>query len=105
MLLTLPMVLPPTVVGYFLLLLFGAKRPLGIFFMLLEKTPDGERLRPEFIMLRSYSLCGGRIVGALITLLFPVSAAGSVAAICVLTLSQYLTVLVYRRTTALCAQA
>ena len=27
------MVLPPTVVGYFLLLLFGAKRPLGIFFM------------------------------------------------------------------------
>ena len=32
-LLTLPMVLPPTVVGYFLLLLFGAKRPLGIFFM------------------------------------------------------------------------
>ena len=31
--LTLPMVLPPTVVGYLLLLLFGAKRPLGIFFM------------------------------------------------------------------------
>ena len=31
--LTLPMVLPPTVVGYFLLLLFGAKRPLGIFFL------------------------------------------------------------------------
>ena len=31
--LTLPMVLPPTVVGYFLLLLFGAKRPVGIFFM------------------------------------------------------------------------
>ena len=30
--LTLPMVLPPTVVGYFLLLVFGAKRPLGIFF-------------------------------------------------------------------------
>ena len=29
--LTLPMVLPPTVVGYFLLLLFGVKRPLGIF--------------------------------------------------------------------------
>ena len=29
--LTLPMVLPPTVVGYFLLLLFGAKRPFGIF--------------------------------------------------------------------------
>ena len=28
--LTLPMVLPPTVCGYFLLLLFGAKRPLGI---------------------------------------------------------------------------
>lgn len=29
--LTLPMVLPPTVVGYFMLLVFGAKRPLGIF--------------------------------------------------------------------------
>ena len=31
--LTLPMVLPPTVCGYFLLLLFGAKRPLGRFLM------------------------------------------------------------------------
>ena len=30
--LTLPMVLPPTVVGYFLLLLLGAKRPLGLLF-------------------------------------------------------------------------
>ena len=30
--LTRPMVLPPTVVGYFLLLLLGAKRPLGLFF-------------------------------------------------------------------------
>ena len=29
--LTLPMVLPPTVCGYFLILLFGVKRPLGIF--------------------------------------------------------------------------
>lgn len=29
--LTLPMVLPPTVVGYFILLVFGAKRLLGIF--------------------------------------------------------------------------
>lgn len=29
--LTLPMVLPPTVVGHFILLVFGAKRPLGIF--------------------------------------------------------------------------
>lgn len=29
--LTLPMVLPPTVSGYFLLLLFGARRPLGQF--------------------------------------------------------------------------
>lgn len=28
--LTLPLVLPPTVVGYFLLLLFGSHRPLGI---------------------------------------------------------------------------
>ena len=27
--LTLPMVLPPTVCGYFLLLIFGVKRPLG----------------------------------------------------------------------------
>lgn len=30
-LLTLPLVLPPTVCGYFLLLLFGSRRPLGIF--------------------------------------------------------------------------
>ena len=29
--LTLPLVLPPTVVGYFLLLLLGNRRPLGIF--------------------------------------------------------------------------
>jgi len=29
--LTLPMVLPPTVCGYFLLVLFGTQRPLGIF--------------------------------------------------------------------------
>lgn len=29
--LTLPMVLPPTVCGYFLLMIFGVKRPLGIF--------------------------------------------------------------------------
>lgn len=29
--LTLPMVLPPTVCGYFLLLAFGVKRPLGMF--------------------------------------------------------------------------
>ncbi len=29
--LTLPLVLPPTVVGYFLLLLLGARRPLGVF--------------------------------------------------------------------------
>lgn len=31
--LTLPMVLPPTVCGYFLLLLFGMKRPLGMFLL------------------------------------------------------------------------
>ena len=31
--LTLPLVLPPTVCGYFLLLIFGVKRPLGIFLM------------------------------------------------------------------------
>ena len=29
--LTLPLVLPPTVCGYFLLVLFGTKRPLGMF--------------------------------------------------------------------------
>lgn len=29
--LTLPLVLPPTVCGYFLLLVFGTKRPLGMF--------------------------------------------------------------------------
>ena len=28
---TLPMVLPPTVAGFFLLLVFGAKRPVGMF--------------------------------------------------------------------------
>ncbi|MDD6888379.1 MAG: molybdate ABC transporter permease subunit [bacterium] len=33
--LTLPMVLPPTVVGYFLLLVFGVKRPIG---MLLDQV-------------------------------------------------------------------
>ena len=27
---TLPMVLPPTVCGYFLILLFGVRRPLGM---------------------------------------------------------------------------
>ncbi|HIT89586.1 MAG TPA: molybdate ABC transporter permease subunit [Candidatus Merdenecus merdavium] len=31
--LTLPMVLPPTVAGFFLLFIFGVKRPLGIFFL------------------------------------------------------------------------
>ena len=31
--LTLPMVLPPTVVGYFLLLLIGSRRPVGSFFL------------------------------------------------------------------------
>ena len=30
--LTLPMVLPPTVAGFFLLMIFGVKRPLGQFF-------------------------------------------------------------------------
>ena len=29
--LTLPMVLPPTVCGYFLILIFGVKRPIGMF--------------------------------------------------------------------------
>ena len=29
--LTLPLVLPPTVVGYFLLMVFGLKRPFGMF--------------------------------------------------------------------------
>ena len=32
-LLTLPLVLPPTVLGYLLLLLFGTRRPLGIFLL------------------------------------------------------------------------
>ena len=31
--LTLPMVLPPTVCGYFLLLIFGVKRPVGAFLL------------------------------------------------------------------------
>ena len=31
--LTLPMVLPPTVAGFFLLMIFGVKRPLGQLFM------------------------------------------------------------------------
>ncbi len=31
--LTLPMVLPPTVVGYFLLLIFGPKHPIGALFL------------------------------------------------------------------------
>jgi len=31
--LTLPLVLPPTVMGYLLLLLLGVKRPLGVFFL------------------------------------------------------------------------
>ena len=31
--LTLPLVLPPTVAGFFLLYLFGVKRPLGKFFL------------------------------------------------------------------------
>ena len=30
--LTLPMVLPPTVIGYFLLVIFSAQRPVGAFF-------------------------------------------------------------------------
>lgn len=32
-LLTLPLVLPPTVVGFFLLYIFGVKRPIGQFFL------------------------------------------------------------------------
>ena len=31
--LTLPLVLPPTVAGFFLLYLFGVKRPIGQFFI------------------------------------------------------------------------
>lgn len=31
--LTLPLVLPPTVVGYFLLLLLGTRRPMGMWFL------------------------------------------------------------------------
>ena len=32
-LMTLPLVLPPTVAGYFLLYIFGVKRPIGLFFL------------------------------------------------------------------------
>lgn len=38
-LLTLPLVLPPTVVGYFLLCLLGPRRPLGIWIAKLGWTP------------------------------------------------------------------
>lgn len=31
--LTLPLVLPPTVAGFFLLYIFGVKRPIGAFFI------------------------------------------------------------------------
>ena len=31
--LTLPLVLPPTVAGFFLLYIFGVKRPVGQFFL------------------------------------------------------------------------
>ena len=45
-LLTLPLVLPPTVVGYFLILLLGVRRPLGSFLL-------------EFASHRGYQLyCG-----------------------------------------------
>ena len=36
--LTLPLVLPPTVVGYFLLRLLGPKRPLGLWFLAVLDT-------------------------------------------------------------------
>ena len=39
--LTLPLVLPPTVVGYFLLLVFGVKHPIGMFL---------QRLGIQFVM-------------------------------------------------------
>lgn len=35
--LTLPMVLPPTVAGFFLLLIFSRRRPFGIFYLKILK--------------------------------------------------------------------
>lgn len=45
--LTLPLVLPPTVAGFFLLYIFGVKRPLGQFFLEffgVKMHSPGERL-------------------------------------------------------------
>ena len=42
--LTLPMVLPPTVVGYFLLLLFGAKKAAGHLFHGTFRREAGDEL-------------------------------------------------------------
>ncbi len=52
--LTLPMVLPPTVCGYFLLVLFGAKRPLGVFL---------QRFGVKFVM----SWYGGILTAAVVS--------------------------------------
>ena len=52
--LTLPMVLPPTVCGYFLLLVFGVKRPLGIFLL---------RFGIKFVM----TWCGGILAAAVVS--------------------------------------
>ena len=51
--LTLPMVLPPTVCGYFLLLIFGTKRPIGILLM---------QLGIKFVM----TLYGGILAAAVV---------------------------------------
>ena len=53
--LTLPLVLPPTVVGYFLLLIFGVNRPLGQLLLAQAPQPaevgdadaDGDIVVPE----------------------------------------------------------
>lgn len=48
--LTLPMVLPPTVVGYFLLLLLGTRRPLGQFFWAVWHPAGDELVQCHFCL-------------------------------------------------------
>lgn len=44
-LLTLPLVLPPTVAGYFLLYIFGVKRPIGALFSVVFRGENSLFLR------------------------------------------------------------
>ena len=56
--LTIPLVLPPTVAGFFLLWLFGARRPIGSF------VEEAFGFRIAFFLGR-YCACGsGRIVSS-----------------------------------------